>query len=59
MPTYVTSPFVQEEELIVEPTPQVFAEAQPDEVDKIDTMVSSTVEEKTVLFATLHPTLIL
>jgi hypothetical protein len=33
----------------------VFAEAQLDEVDKIGTIVSSTVEEKTVLFATLHP----
>jgi hypothetical protein len=33
----------------------VFVEAQLDEVDKIGTMVSSTVEEKTVLFSTLHP----
>ena len=33
----------------------MFAAAQLDEVDKIGTMVSSTVEEKTVLFATLHP----
>jgi hypothetical protein len=55
VPTYVTSTFVHEEELIVEPTQQVFVEAQLDEVDKIGTMVSSTVEEKTVLFATLHP----
>ncbi len=55
VPTYVTSPFVQEEELIVEPTQQVFAEAQLDEVDKIGTMVSSTVKETTVLFAILHP----
>ena len=55
VPTYVTSTFVHEEELIVEPTQQVFVEAQLDEVDKIGTMVSSTVEEKTVLFSTLHP----
>ena len=54
VPTYVTSPFVQEE-LIVEPTQQVFAAAQVDEVDKIGTIVPSTVEEKTVLFDTLHP----
>jgi small nuclear ribonucleoprotein (snRNP)-like protein len=54
VPTYVTSTFVQEEELIVELTQQVLVEAQLDEVDKIGTMVSSTVEEKTVLFATLH-----
>ena len=54
VPTYVTSTFVQEEELIVEPTQQVLVEAQLDEVDKIGTMVSSTVEEKTILFATLH-----
>jgi hypothetical protein len=55
VPTYITSPFVQEEELIIEPTQQVFAEAQLDEVDKIGTMVSSTVKETTVLFAILHP----
>jgi hypothetical protein len=51
----VPTPFVQEEELIVEPTQQVFAAAHLDEVDKIGTMVFSMVEEKTVLFATLHP----
>jgi hypothetical protein len=55
VPTYVTSTFVHEEELIVKPTQQVFVEAQLDEVDKIGTMVSSTVEEKAVLFSTLHP----
>uniref|UniRef100_A0A2N9H512 Uncharacterized protein n=1 Tax=Fagus sylvatica TaxID=28930 RepID=A0A2N9H512_FAGSY len=35
VPTYVTSTFVHEEELIVKPTQQVFVEAQLDEVDKI------------------------
>ena len=46
---------VQEEELIVEPKQQVFEDTQLDEVDKVGTMVSSTAEEKTILFATLHP----
>jgi hypothetical protein len=46
---------VQEEEFIVEPKQQVFEDTQLDEVDKIGTMVSSTAEEKTILFATLHP----
>jgi hypothetical protein len=55
VPTYVTSTFLHDEELIVEPTQQVFVEAQLDNVDKIGTMVSSTVDEKTVLFSTLHP----
>ena len=45
---------VQEEELIVEPKQQMFEDTQLDEVDKIGTMVTSTAEEKTVLFATLH-----
>ena len=55
VPTYVTSTFVHEEELIVKPTQQVFVEAQLDEVDKIGTVVSSMVEEKMVLFSSLHP----
>ena len=33
----------------------MFVEAQLDEGDKIGTMVSSMVKEKTVLFSTLHP----
>ena len=55
MPTYVALTFVHEEELIVEPKQQVFEDTQLDEVDKVGTMVSSTVEEKMVLFSTLHP----
>ena len=55
VPTYVTLTFVHDEELIVEPTQQVFVEAQIDKVDKIGTMVSSIVDEETVLFSTLHP----
>jgi hypothetical protein len=55
VPTYVALTFVQEEELIVEPKQQVFEDTQFDEVDKIGTIMSSMAEEKTVLFATLHP----
>jgi hypothetical protein len=54
VPTYVALTFVPEEELIVEPKQQVFEDTQLDEVDKVGTMVSSTVEEKMVLFSTLH-----
>ena len=59
VPTYVTSTFVHEEELIVELIQQVFIEAQLNEVDKIGTMVSFTIEEKMVLFSHCIPTLIL
>ena len=55
VPTTFVQEEVQEEELIVEPTQQVFGAAHLDEIDKMGTMVFFATKDKPALFATLIP----